>query len=75
MSRINHNSAIMFFAFTGVLAPHRGRGHGEARETFERPTPAGQRGAGQGPHGVRVAGDAADCGSVWYGALPPADRG
>jgi hypothetical protein len=81
MSKIGHNSAIMFFAFTGVLAPHRGQHDAETPERFGRPTQWDPRSLGQGAGDAPVATDdrgqdrALDCGSVWVGALPRVDRG
>jgi hypothetical protein len=77
MSKISHNSAIMFFAFTGVLAPHRRHHETETPESFDSTMPWDPRCLPKGPDGAPPATDgrsASDCGSVWLGALPTVDR-
>lgn len=83
MHRIGLNTAIMSFAFTGVLAPHRHSNEERlaAPQTYGRSTEwdnAPQR-AGLQPAAVDspiqpTAERAASPGSVWLGALIRRDR-
>jgi hypothetical protein len=78
MNRVSLNTALMSFAFTGVLAPHRApevslRSRQEA--TLRAHTLRPESGDSLGRAVERPAERAARPESVWVGALPHLGRG